>query len=141
MPAMQRALLLQALLKVSLMRLSLYCLPRRTIQRLFTQQNQPPRSIHPIPQPDQIAYAVTTVSRYIPHATCLTQALAMQALLSHNGYSSQLHIGVAKADGGRLQAHAWVEYDGRVVLGGTTERYTPLLNLTEKNGQGFTGEQ
>jgi len=79
--------------------------------------------------------AVMTASRYIPHATCLVQAIAMQALLAHNGYSSQLHIGVAKANRGQLQAHAWVEYDGRVVLGATSaQRYTPLLSLTEQDG-------
>ena len=36
------------------------------------------------------------VSRYLPGATCLTQALAAQALLTQSGFPSQVEIGVAK---------------------------------------------
>lgn len=75
-----------------------------------------------------------TVSRYIPHTTCLVQALAVQVFLTRNGYSPQLNIGVAKTDSGQLQAHAWVECDGWLVLGGyNAECYTPLLSIIEES--------
>lgn len=67
---------------------------------------------------EQLVWAVKTVSRYLPHATCLTQALAAQALLARSGFPSQVEIGVAKDDLHRLQAHAWVVCYGQVVLGG-----------------------
>ena len=68
----------------------------------------------------QLVWAVKTVSRYLPGATCLTQAVAAQALLSQSGFPSQVEIGVAKDKGDlrRLQAHAWVVCQGQVVLGG-----------------------
>jgi hypothetical protein len=57
-------------------------------------------------------------------------------LLNWYGYASELRIGVAKGEQGELEAHAWVEYQGKVIIGGlsTLSRYVPLpsLNLTEK---------
>jgi hypothetical protein len=65
----------------------------------------------------KIAWAVSAVSRRVPDATCLTQALATQVLLGRQGYVSALRIGVAKDPKGRLEAHAWVESSGTVVIG------------------------
>jgi hypothetical protein len=69
---------------------------------------------------EQMVWAVRVVSRYLPGATCLTQALAAQALLTQSGFPSQVEIGVAKDEDDlrRLQAHAWVVCQGQVVLGG-----------------------
>jgi hypothetical protein len=67
---------------------------------------------------EQMVWAVRVVSRYLPGATCLTQALAAQALLTQSGFPSQVEIGVARDDLRRLQAHAWVVCQGQVVLGG-----------------------
>jgi hypothetical protein len=67
---------------------------------------------------EQMVWAVRIVSRYLPGASCLTQALAAQALLTQSGFPSQVEIGVAKDDLRRLQAHAWVVCQGQVVLGG-----------------------
>jgi transglutaminase superfamily protein len=74
-----------------------------------------------------VVWAVRRVSRAVPGATCLTQALAAQVLLSRRGYASRLRIGVAHAPGDGLRAHAWLESDGLIVLGGApVEAYTPL---------------
>ena len=70
---------------------------------------------------EQLVWAVAIASRYLPGATCLTQALAAQALLTQAGFPSQVEIGIAKdkeKDDGRLLAHAWVVCYGQVVLGG-----------------------
>jgi hypothetical protein len=67
---------------------------------------------------EQMVWAVKVVSRYVPGATCLTQALAAQALLAQSGFPSQVEIGVAKDGLRRLQAHAWLVCQGQVVLGG-----------------------
>lgn len=78
-----------------------------------------------------VAWAVHRVSRAVPGATCLTQALAAQLLLSRRGYPSRLRIGVAHAPGDGLRAHAWLESDGLVVLGGSGfEAFTPLSAAT-----------
>lgn len=67
---------------------------------------------------EQMVWAVSVASRYLPGATCLTQALAAQALLTESGFPSQVEIGVARDGLRRLQAHAWVVCHGQVVLGG-----------------------
>jgi hypothetical protein len=91
---------------------------------------------------EQVVWAVKVVSRYLPGATCLTQAIAAQALLTHSGFPSQVEIGVAKErkdgrdnatakteDEARgFHAHAWVVCKGQVVLGGRqVERYNSLM--------------
>jgi hypothetical protein len=68
---------------------------------------------------ERIVWAVLTVAKHIPWAaTCLVQAFAGQALLRREGYSSELRIGVARQADAELKAHAWVESDGMIVLGG-----------------------
>lgn len=45
---------------------------------------------------------------------CLPQALALRWLLTREGISSQVIIGVRK-DNAALEAHAWVELDGKAL--------------------------
>jgi len=79
---------------------------------------------------EQVVWAVTVVSRYLPGATCLTQALAAQALLTQSGFPSQVEIGVAKDELRRLKAHAWVVCHGQVVLGGQqSSHYNSIIVL------------
>ena len=52
-----------------------------------------------------------------PRSPCLTQAIVAQRLLRTKGYASDLRIGVRKGHGQPLEAHAWVEYQGVVVIG------------------------
>jgi hypothetical protein len=46
--------------------------------------------------------------------TCLRRSLAMQKLLARQGIPVDLRIGVRK-DGGKLSAHAWLEFLGKPV--------------------------
>jgi hypothetical protein len=41
----------------------------------------------------------------------------VQILLQQQGYPASLQIGVAKGRDGQLEAHAWVESQGQVVIG------------------------
>lgn len=83
---------------------------------------------------EQIAWAVRLSSRYIPGASCLTQALTAQILLNRAGLGSQLHIGVAKGDA--FESHAWIECGGRVLVGGAGQsaRYVRILTLVGRPG-------
>jgi ABC-type molybdenum transport system ATPase subunit/photorepair protein PhrA len=55
------------------------------------------------------------------------RGLAGEVLLIRAGYSAQVRIGVAKDPAGKLEAHAWVESDGRVVIGDhDLHRFTTL---------------
>lgn len=70
--------------------------------------------------------------RFLGVDSCFPQALVGEMLLERNGYPSTLRIGVIKSQAGELKAHAWVEKDGEVVIGGPVshvERYTPLPEL------------
>ena len=80
----------------------------------------------------RIAWAVSVTSRYVPLATCLTQALVTKLMLARSGCYSILRIGVARSESGRLEAHAWVESNGKVVIGGSEsslKKYTTLAAL------------
>ena len=74
--------------------------------------------------------------------TRLNQALVTQMLLARRGYPALLHIGVAKGKEGQFQAHAWVESEGKVVIGGSgLECFTPLAVLEEKGLKDFKAEK
>jgi hypothetical protein len=80
---------------------------------------------HPL---EKWVWAVTVAGRYLPRATCLTQALAGQALLACSGYDARVEIGVAKAP--NFEAHSWIVCCGEIVLGGDSSRdYLPILAL------------
>jgi hypothetical protein len=66
---------------------------------------------------ENIARSVRLCSRFVPFATCLTQALATKTLLRKYGQKSLLKIGVAKNESERFEAHAWIEIDGQIIIG------------------------
>lgn len=137
--AAERRLLLEILLTLWLVRLELWLLPFGRVTRLG---KRPPAET-PSSQTSSIetsrvkiarlAKTLSAVNRYVPHATCLTQALAGQRLLAAHGYPSRLRIGVRK-DGARLSAHAWLEHEGTVVVGRVSNLadYRPLPGEGER---------
>jgi transglutaminase superfamily protein len=80
------------------------------------------------PTVEQIKWAVRASSHFIPKATCLPQALAAQYLLVRCGYAADFQIGIARNQGGKLEAHAWVVGENQTVIGEVKEleRFTPL---------------
>ena len=68
--------------------------------------------------PAALAWAVRAAARYVPRATCLTQALTLEALLADVGLTADVRIGVARASDGSFEAHAWVVGDHEVLIGG-----------------------
>ena len=113
--AMERRLLFQALLLVPGVRLALWMLPFRVVHRLVRRTGVA-ATRDDVPA-ERIAWAVIAVASRVPHASCLTQALAASALLERHGHEAILRIGVAKDEDGGLRAHAWVDSAGRTVLG------------------------
>lgn len=79
--------------------------------------------------PDRAAYCVELASRLDPFdATCLKKALVLYALLKRKGVDVRLVIGATKA-GRKLDAHAWLEHQGRVIIGESSDPYAPLCTL------------
>lgn len=127
----QRRVLLYAFLLLNTIRLALWLLPFGTIrQQLKTVmsvwvcgEETKPVSV------DFVAWAVSVAGYYAPGgAKCLARALTTQLLLNRYRYPNDLHIGVAKGDAQALEAHAWIEYQGRVIVGGLSnlDRFQPL---------------
>ena len=78
---------------------------------------------------DRIVWAVEAAGRAIPGMkNCLVQAVAAEAMLVRAGYPCELRIGAAKSGPSELIAHAWLENEGKVLIGEFEfERYTPLI--------------
>lgn len=81
----------------------------------------------------RVALAVRRSARLVPHATCLTQALAAQYLLARSGHRSTIRIGARRDPEGRLEAHAWLLCDDVIVLGGSDQELAGLVPLTDLN--------
>lgn len=113
----ERCLLLQSASLLGAVRLGLRLLPFQALRRLLARARMPACQA----SVEQIAWAVSVAGRYVPMSTCLTQALVGQVLLSQHGYPATLRIGVAQGEGQRLEAHAWVESEGRIVVGGARD--------------------
>jgi hypothetical protein len=68
---------------------------------------------------DHVVWAVRTAGAHLfPARPCLPQALATRFLLSRLGVATDLRIGVQKPETDALRAHAWVEHEGKVLIGG-----------------------
>ncbi|NTV62879.1 MAG: lasso peptide biosynthesis B2 protein [Oscillochloris sp.] len=125
----RQLLLLQALLLVGMIRLGLVTLRFQKVRELIERLAQPSPKGRARPAPGAIANAVVQAAHSIPGATCLPQALATRAFMSRHRYPCELRIGVMRNTHGAFEAHAWVVYEGQILIGGPTEhvaRFTPL---------------
>lgn len=131
LPAAEWALVAEAALVVVAVRLGLWLVPLRRLNRwLAWLSTQPARRRF---APERIAWAVAGVSTGIPAASCLTQALAARTLLARRGMHGQLRIGVAKDAQQNLLAHAWLDFDGQPLIGGAIAgNYVAFANLEGK---------
>jgi hypothetical protein len=129
----ERWLLIKATLLLGAIRIGLRLLSFQSLKQLLNLVSKP-RMADQFSS-DQIVWAVIAASRFVlGDKPCLTQALAVQLLLKRRGYPASVRIGVAQKERGELQAHAWVESEDRVVVGGgELSRYTSL--------PAFDGEQ
>jgi hypothetical protein len=113
---LERRWLLRVLPIVVVVRLALWCIPYGRVRHLACRLVGPPHDT--TVTPGTIARSVALVSRLVPRATCLTQAIVVEALLTQAGIDSRLRIGVARQpDGNRFEAHAWVEHKSRILIG------------------------
>ncbi|UBF26555.1 lasso peptide biosynthesis B2 protein [Kovacikia minuta CCNUW1] len=126
-----RFLLIRAFTLLACIRLGLWLLSFRQlnslIQRVINQDSskQPSSAI----SIDDVIWAIETATHYLPgQPKCLARALATQLLLQRYGYRSDLRIGVAINEMGVFTAHAWIERNGQVLIGGgrNLSAFTPL---------------
>ena len=130
LPLAERRLVLAAAALAAGVRLALRVAPFRLVQAALVRVARPSRSVPSLPVP-RIVWAVTAATRRVPGANgCLVRALVARTLLARHGHPAALRIGVTRGPAGALAAHAWVESEGRVVLGGEVGAgFTPLPPL------------
>ena len=127
---------------------------RRSFKALWCQikhdSDQPApwvQSFLPVPPPvSELVQAIDSASWYtLKPARCLSRALTLYLLMKWFKYTPTLRIGVAKPQAisstsettskvtppPKIDAHAWVEYQGQVILGQISDlgRFTPLPSI------------
>ena len=127
----KKILLFQATLLLTATRLGLHVLSFARLRSLLARYVGVGGAKHGALQHgalDPIVWAVEAVSRQIPAiGTCLTQALAAHVLLARRGVQSDLRIGVMRDGSGKFIAHAWLEKDGRILIGEAHRQgYNPM---------------
>ncbi|MBH8562237.1 lasso peptide biosynthesis B2 protein [Nostoc sp. CENA67] len=127
--ASDRLLLVKAVFILAVIRVGLKLLPFQQLRRLLAKIAQPKAKLQAMDEASvkKVAWAVTVASPYL-RAICLPQALAVQVLLARRGYPTQLRIGFTRSKSGQMSAHAWVESQGEVVIGGAGNmaRFIPI---------------
>lgn len=126
-----RLLLVVTFTLLAVIRLGLWLLPFSTWHRLWFCVMPEQLKLQPAEKASvgKAIWAVSVASHYMPGGVkCLARALVTQILLHWLGYPADLHIGVAKGEAGQLEAHAWVESQGQIVMGylNNLSRFTPL---------------
>ncbi len=128
----QRWLLLKSVALMWVARIALFALPFGLVRCLLERPSPKPskRVVRHRDSPERLAWAIGACSAFVPRSTCLVKAIAGQWLLRHEGYATMVRIGVSKrADGGFL-AHAWLEHDGKVLIGAAERaRFVALPDL------------
>ena len=108
----EKRLLAEAVAMLACVRVGLRVLPFRTLRRAL--EVRPTAEAVSI---ERVTCAVTAAARRTRGTTCLVTALVVSAMLRRYGHESVLRIGVRQSDRSLLEAHAWVECKGIVVMG------------------------
>lgn len=132
LPPRERLILVQAWGLFLLAEVGLRALPFKhllTLSRKVCVKRLGEPALARPPSVPRLVWLVDVAGRYAPvNVTCLNRALVLSWLLGRRGIAATFRIGVARDEGGRVHAHAWVDCDGQVILGNEeSERYEPLL--------------
>ncbi len=128
LPWRARLLFLEAVFLMIATRLALWLRPLGSVRHAIERMSRRPASNdrRETVRPSGIVRAVRQASVVVPASSCLTEALTTQIMLGRRGLRSTLRIGVRR-DGEALEAHAWLERGGAVLVGGgPLDRYTRL---------------
>lgn len=126
-----RYLLMNVFLLVGAVRIALQLFPFETVRRWLANQSRLTVTAQS-GVTERLLWSVRVASHHmLGDKPCLTQALVAQMLLSQHGMLTDLRIGIAKNHLGELQAHAWLERDGNVIIGDLRDlsRYKSLPPL------------
>ncbi|MFT4590661.1 MAG: hypothetical protein ACI8QF_004793 [Limisphaerales bacterium] len=100
-----------------------------SFERLRLKLEQTPAEVSgSLAEAARVAWAVEAVSRRLPMTdNCLVRAVATLSMLRRRGLPAELRLGVAREAGREFEAHAWVECEGEILIGGEeADRFTRL---------------
>ncbi len=85
--------------------------------------------------PQEIAaalHALEKSTRRAAFANCLIRAVALRMMLARRDIATDLHIGARKDEQGEFAAHAWLTWNGTILVGGgdATDLYRELVGST-----------
>jgi hypothetical protein len=127
LPAAERAALASALIWLPLTAAQLRVFGFETARRSVQSVRAGGATLEAV----ALARLVSIASRHgLARGNCLSQSLTLQRLLRGHGFASELRIGVRRA-GAALEAHAWVELDGRPLndRADVAQHYAPFDGL------------
>lgn len=130
-------LLMESAAWLSLVKTGLWLLPFRTLTRLLKIDlgAEAESKVQDSAYEEKVVWAMEALSRRLPlFKNCLNRALATQLMLRKRGREAKLQFGVTRDPQGKFEAHAWLERDGRIVIGTLPDlgSYTPLRSPQSK---------
>jgi hypothetical protein len=121
LPFSLKWLFLKSALWILAIRVALRLLPFNRVREFLVQRGRV-HSHRSLPvdmvRINEIIRAVDVSGRFlIRQRPCLTTAMVAQMMLAQQGYDTTLRIGVARQTPKSIQAHAWLEREGQIVIG------------------------
>ncbi len=136
LPFSKQHLFGEAVLILTATRIILKLLPYKVLRRVLFQPDRFDVFRHQKGTQDDFIWAINKAGKYtLRENSCLALASAGNALLRLHGFPARMRLGFQKSENGEIEAHAWVEINGEVVIGGTDrdiEHYIPLLESKEQ---------
>jgi hypothetical protein len=125
-----RALLLEAVTCLALVRAAVLVLPFRRIEPwLGRRMTESPLDGHYGDLPLQVAWTIEVAAKRTPwRSKCLEQAIAAKLMLRRRGVPSTMYLGVARS----RDAHAWLRVGPVDLIGGAgRERFAVVATFAE----------
>jgi hypothetical protein len=140
-PASRRRAVVEAATLLCVVKLGLAILPYTLVERRLARWTRTRRISAGDDAVDGVSWAVEGAARRLPGMTCLPRALVAHAMLVRRGVSAVVKLGVRPQSEAQreLNAHAWVESGGLVVMGdvpGLSE-YQPLESASSRVRHGL----
>lgn len=131
----QRWLLLKAIALLAVVRLLLWLLPYPRVRPLVDRvsHRSPRLAADPLPV-ESFVWAIEQASHVVPAGGhCLSRAVAARIFLVRRGRDAEIRYGVTRQASSGFIAHAWLESEGRILIGGEgVDRYTLLTPRTRE---------
>ncbi len=120
LPKERKSLIIKAIVLLLAIKLGCYFLSFKTICRIIQKKTVTKSKTDIKTLKHDVIWSIEAASNHLPFTkTCLIKALAAQILLSNYGYQSNIKIGITKSKNDLLDAHAWIESSGDIIMGNT----------------------